>query len=253
MPNERLRDALDRVAITPEELATKLAVDPKTVERWITLGRAPHRRTRHAIAALVREAETYLWPDALTQDQRARVAESEVVHVYPHRAAVPADVWHRLFATATESVDILMYSGMFLPDQNPHLAEMLSDKAAQGVRVRILLGDPDSSQVAARGAEEGIEGAMASKIRNVLVHYAPAATQPGVEVRLHGTTLYNSLYRFDGDLLVNSHIYGFPAAHAPVLHVRKLSAGVLFDTYIESFKKVWERARPAPTCESAAR
>lgn len=245
MANERLRDALSSAGVAPDQLAAKVDVDPKTVERWITLGRVPHRRTRHVIAALVQETESYLWPDALTKEQQTQVAESEVAHVYPHRAAVPTDTWHRLFAKATVAVDILIYSGMFLPDQNPQLAEMLAEKANSGVRVRILLGDPDSPQVAARGAEEGIGDAMAGKIRNVLVHYKPAAQTPGVEVRLHRTTLYNSLYRFDGDMLVNSHVYGFPAAHAPVLHVRKLSAGVLFDTYAESFKKVWEDARPA--------
>jgi hypothetical protein len=64
-------------------------------------------------------------------------------------------------------------------------------------------------------------------------------------VRLHATTLYNSIYRFDDEMLVNSRVYGFPAAHAPVVHLRKLSAGILFDTYAESFKKVWGSARPA--------
>ena len=32
--------------------------------------------------------------------------------------------------------------------------------------------------------------------------------RPGIEVRLHATTLYNSLYRFDQSLLVNTHAYG---------------------------------------------
>jgi hypothetical protein len=134
---------------------------------------------------------------------------------------------------------------MWLPDQNPRLATMLRKKARSGAIVRVLLGDPDSADVARRGAEEGIGDAMASKVRNVLVHYKDLAEAPGAEVRLHATTLYNSLYRFDDQLLVNAHVYGFPAAHAPVLHLRRLSAGVLFETYAESFKKVWGSARPA--------
>lgn len=167
------------------------------------------------------------------------------MHVYPHRASVPPELWHRLFGNATCAVDILIYSGMFLPDQNPQLADLLAERAAAGARVRVLLGDPDSPQVAERGSEEGIGDAMASKIRNVLVHYRPAAHVDGVDVRLHATTLYNSIYRFDDELLANSHIYGFPAAHAPVLHVRKLTTGIVFDTYMESFKKIWQSAVPA--------
>jgi hypothetical protein len=140
---------------------------------------------------------------------------------------------------------------MFLPDQHPRSAALLRDKAANGVAIRLLLGDPDSPEVAQRGAEEGIGDAMASKVRNVLVHYCELAHAPNVGVRLHATTLYNSIYRFDEQMLVNAHVYGFPAAHAPVLHLRKLSAGVLFDTYAESLKKVWAGARPAWPLDAA--
>ena len=41
MANDRLRDALLSKGLTPEVLAERLAVDPKTVERWITQGRTP--------------------------------------------------------------------------------------------------------------------------------------------------------------------------------------------------------------------
>lgn len=67
---------------------------------------------------------------------------------------------------------------------------------------------------------------------------------PGVSVRLHGTTLYNSLYRYDNELLVNTHAYGVPAGQAPVLHLRQLQGGRLFDHYMRSFERVWELAQP---------
>jgi len=34
------------------------------------------------------------------------------------------------------------------------------------------------------------------------------------------------------------------AAHAPALHLRRLSAGDLFETYSESFETVWNAAKP---------
>jgi hypothetical protein len=32
------------------------------------------------------------------------------------------------------------------------------------------------------------------------------------QIRLHDTPLYNSIYRFDDELLVNTHVYGLLAA-----------------------------------------
>ncbi|WP_187280911.1 helix-turn-helix transcriptional regulator, partial [Microbispora sp. CSR-4] len=43
MANERLRAALLERGVSIAELATAIQVDPKTVERWITKGRAPYR------------------------------------------------------------------------------------------------------------------------------------------------------------------------------------------------------------------
>ena len=65
---------------------------------------------------------------------------------------------------------------------------------------------------------------------------------PGIEVRTHGTVLYNSIYRFDDEMIVNPHVYGKVASHAPALHLRRLSAGDLFTTYEDSFTAVWEGA-----------
>lgn len=68
---------------------------------------------------------------------------------------------------------------------------------------------------------------------------------PGIEFRFHGTTLYNSIFRFDDEMIVNNHVYGAPGAHAPAMHLRKLGAGTLFATYAASFTEVWSLSRPA--------
>jgi len=107
-----------------------------------------------------------------------------------------------------------------------------------------LGGNPDSPQVALRGQEEDIGDAIAAKIRNVLLaYYRPYAGHPGINIKLHSTTLYNSIYWFDDDMLVNTHAYGVPAHFAPVLHLRHLSSGSLFQTYARSFDRVWDQTR----------
>lgn len=241
MANERLRTALLQSDVTLVQLAEHVDVDPKTIERWIG-GRVPYRRHRQAVATKLGVSEVYLWPGALASDQVASASESEILIVHPHRWSVPRDTWGQLFDSAEAEIGVLVYSGMFLADDAGLLA-LLRAKARHGVRVRILLGDPDSPEVAARGDHEGIGESLASKIRNVVVLYRPLLAA-GVQVRLHGTILYNSLYRADDQLLVNPHVYGQPASQAPVLHLRQISGGDLVTTYLESFERVWSEARP---------
>jgi hypothetical protein len=56
--------------------------------------------------------------------------------------------------------------------------------------------------------------------------------------------LYNSIYRSDDELLVNTHVFGVGASQAPVLHLRRVAGGSMVTTYIESFELVWSQARP---------
>lgn len=244
MPNQRLRDALLRNGFGFDQVAKVTGVDPKTVERWITKGRTPYPRHRHTIASLVRESETYLWPDAVAAEAKKEINESEVVQVYAHRHSVPQEVWTHLIDQARLNISMLVYAGMFLTD-NPALIKTLRRKAEEGVKIRLLLGDPVSREVARRSEEEGIgKGTLAAKVRNALAFFKPLAESGHAEIRCHRTTLYNSIYRFDDEMLINTHVYGFMAAHAPMLHLRRLSGGDLFETYAESFQGVWDDAKP---------
>lgn len=242
MPNDRLRTALLERGVTPAELASVLEVDPKSVERWIN-GRTPYRRHRYAVAAHLGVDEAYLWPDALTRDQVANASESEIVNIYPHRWTVPSDLWRDFFKNADRDIGVLVYSGLFLAE-NAGVQRAFRKKAESGATVRILLGDPSSANVAQRGADEGIDDTMAAKIRNALVLYKPLRSVPNVEFRMHQTVLYNSIYRAGEQLLVNTHIYNFPASQAPVLHLRRVAGGDMVTTYLESFERVWDGATP---------
>ncbi len=92
--------------------------------------------------------------------------------------------------------------------------------------------------------EEGIGDAMPAKIRNALTLHCPLLTSENVEIRLHQTALYNSIYRADDQLFVNQHVYGIPAAHAPVFCFRKSKNGDMVAAYLDSFERVWTAAKP---------
>lgn len=229
--------------LTHHALAEELEVNVKSVERWVAGDIVPFPRNRHRLAVRLQRDESYLWPDALTPDRAAALSESELVRVYPHRADVPADEWRQLFESAASEIGILVYAGLFLAEDSG-LQRVLRKKAKSGTRIRVLLGDPDDAQVAERGNEEGIGDAVAAKIRNALVLYRGLADVPGIEFRQHRTVLYNSIYRADDRLFVNTHIYGLPAAQAPLWHLRKIPGGELASHYLDSFERVWEDATP---------
>ena len=89
--NEPLRQALLRARLREDDVAARLGVDPKTVRRWLN-GRVPYPHNRVAIAELVGADEGELWPEA-GGPLAARSRPEELGTVYPHRWAVPREVW----------------------------------------------------------------------------------------------------------------------------------------------------------------
>jgi hypothetical protein len=241
-PTSPLRRALAESRLREVDVAEALGVDPKTVQRWLA-GRLPQPRHRWGLADLVQRHEYDLWPQLA--GSLAPTINSEILATYTHRGGVPRELWRQLFASGQSEIGILVYAGLFLAE-DIDLVKIMRHKADEGVTIRILLGDPDSDQVALRGAEEGIAEAMAAKIRNVIVLYRLLLDLPTVEIRLHNTVLYNSIYRADDEMLVNPHVYGTAAAQAPVLHLQRRSDSDLFNTYADSFERVWTTAKPPP-------
>ncbi|WP_338199834.1 hypothetical protein [Candidatus Nephthysia bennettiae] len=194
------------------------------------------------------EDEDYLWPGKPTALHVGTPAE--LMAVYPHRADVPFDLWWHLFQSVEVQLGILVYAALFLHEQYPRLNSLLASKCKAGCKVRVLLGDPDSAAVRWRGEEETFGEGIESRCRVARQHYDPLIGMPNFELRLHQATLYNSIYWFDSQMLVNSHIWGANAYSAPVWHIRRLPRGNLFTVYAASFQSVWESGQ---RIDSAAR
>lgn len=96
------------------------------------------------------------------------------------------------------------------PTAGPIWPQVFAAKAQQGTKYRFLFGDPDSEVVHQRCDEEGIGDGLAARIRLSMRYLGDLLDVPGVEMRQHRTILYNSLFRFDEDLLVNTHVLGGP-------------------------------------------
>ncbi|MFI7455629.1 XRE family transcriptional regulator [Nonomuraea sp. NPDC049714] len=238
--NDNLRYALAAARLNTTDVAAALAVDPKTVSRWLQ-GRIPYPRHRWAVADLLHVDEAELWPEVAPRHQ---ALADGVQAIYPHRWAVPQTVWRNLFGGAGREIGILAYSALFLAEDRGIL-DTLADRAKAGVTVRILLGDPQGEEVATRGVNEGTGAEiMAARVANALTLYRSLRDVPGIEIRLHRTVLYNSIYRADDHLLVNTHAYGTPAANAPVMHLTHTDDQGPADAYVTSFERVWDTTQP---------
>lgn len=234
-----------RTGVTVDDLAICCGVDPKTAARWISPGRVPHRTHRWAAARHLGHEESYLWPDVRrSAARRSEASQSELVRLYADRASVPREVWLGMMTNATSHIDVLVFSGTFYAQTQPKVANMLASAAGRGAEVRLCFGDPVSDAVATRDQEEGLSGTLAPKIRSALTYYRSLADVNGCELRLHSTTLYASLFRYDDEIMVNPHAYGEPASANPVLHFRHLDGGQLAEHYVACFERVWATARP---------
>lgn len=226
--NETLRRALFRARLSEEDVAARLEVDTKTVRRWLE-GRVPYPRHRWALANMLAVDEADLWP----QVQTTRSRPEEVRAIYPHRDAVPREVWQDLIRSATREIGILAETGLFLAE-DPRVLAALRDRAQAGVRVRICLRDPDWPGV----------GDIAARIQDALAQYERIHESRNAEIRLHRVALNNSIYRADDELLVNQHAFSIPAQRAPVLYLRRTDSGDMVATYLESFDRIWGDALP---------
>lgn len=244
MANVRLRNALRAAGTTRTALADQVGVDPKSVERWITQDRVPHATTRTQIAKALGQDESYFWPQLLSTEESRSATQSELVQVWPTRQLVPADVWRSLFRQAKEQIDVLVYAGGFLIEAYD-LVEVIRAKTAQGVRFRLLIGDSHAEAVHQRAREERLPG-LVNRCQSSLEYLADVMELPGMQIRLHGTVLYASQYRFDDSALINNHTYASQAGRSPVLHLKKVPGGQLFDYYQSAFERVWATGEPVP-------
>jgi transcriptional regulator with XRE-family HTH domain len=133
-----------RAGLSVAELAECAGVETKTVERWLSLGRVPHRQHRWATARRLGVDESYLWPEVLARSpaRRDEAGRSELVEVYPDRASVPRELWLRLLEEVQEHVDVLVFSGTFYAQTQPGSPRCWRRRPGAGSRCGCALATP---------------------------------------------------------------------------------------------------------------
>lgn len=236
----RLREAMTRSGLAVEQIAEMAGTNVKTVQRWASGRQVPYRTNRRVLAEILEVPVGQLWPEL---DRENAKELGDLVAVYPTRTDLPASTIAALTHSAQVHVDLLAYSATWLWDAVPRFGALLANKERDGTHVRLCLGDPDSEAVCRRGEEEGVGASVAARCHLALAYASPIIKDFGDSVRLHDTTLYASIFRFDDDILINWHLWGNAAAQSPLFHFKlgdRLGAAT---SILNSFEQVWRNSQ----------
>ncbi|MER5494644.1 helix-turn-helix domain-containing protein [Streptomyces sp. NPDC002490] len=247
--NAALRTAMDKTGVTPRQLAYRVGVSSKQVDRWLADGAVrPHARNREDAARALGVDEEMLWPDAV-KDRMKTGTDRELVRSYPYRSACPSTVWADLIAGATDELFFAGYTNYFLWTQVPAFADALRRKVAAGVRVRFLVGDPDGEVTRQREIVEDATLTVSTRVRITLGELARMGPTEGLEARFSAPEdavnhVGLSVFRMDSDALVTPHLARLVGHDSPLLHLRRHGPNGMFDRFAEHAEELWSRSTP---------
>lgn len=243
--NEALKRAISEAGMSAHQLARSCEVEDRTVERWLYEGRVPHPRTRGAVAERLGVEESVLWPAAAKAVMKMG-PDREVVSVYPYRSACPSSVWRSLISEARQELTFAGYTNYFLWLDHPNLSVALRKKAEAGVRVRFLLGEPDSEITRRREVVEDTALTLSTRIHISLEHLRRLGGTAGIEARYSAAEAHVALsvFRFDDQMLVTPHLANLVGHDSPMLHLRRLQDDGLFDRFASHTEQLWADGSP---------
>lgn len=253
MNGEQLRAAMDTSGIDAKQLADRVGVDVRTIERWLA-GRTPYRRNRAALARALGVTPHDLWPEHEpapgTQPEPTTSGDvnggSSDLHA-TYLGAEDPDLPDRLelMESATQRVGLL---GLTLADliTGREVVDLLVARAEAGCQVRILLAAPDSVHLHLVAAEHHPGASISDppiriwELERTLGYVQPLLAHPNAKARTMITEHTSTLLIADEQILAALHLYATPPDHEPILH---LHSGERFYGYFDAhFDLIWQRA-----------
>jgi transcriptional regulator with XRE-family HTH domain len=176
-------------------------------------------------------------------------SDREIVDVYPHRSQVPKELWTRLFTSVRGEMALGGYTNYFFWTEIAGFSKLLREKAQDGVRVRILVGDPDSEITRRREAIEHAALSLTTRIGITLDELRNLGEVEGLEVRFSEFNaeahVSRSVFRFDQEALVCEHIAERLGHGSLTYHLRHVQEDGPFDQYLAHLEHLWAGGRPA--------
>ncbi len=247
MTNHALRRAMMDARKTEQDLARAAKVDVKTVSRWLTNpGRFPHPNHRWAVSECLGVDETVLWPE-VTKMLVKTGADRELEQCWPVRALMPSTTWAHLLEGARSEITLAGWTCYFFWLEVPGMAALVRRKAAQGCRVRFLLGAPDDPATAEREAAEATPLSLTVRLQVTLSELAKLRdVEEGLEARFADRRLLHmSVFRFDNKAIVTPHLASTIGTDAPTFLLRRIYTDGLFDRFTKDHvEELWTGAKP---------
>jgi hypothetical protein len=234
--------------LSPRQLAGRVGVTPKTVERWLAdPERVPHARNREDACRALGVDEEMIWPQVV-KDRIKTGHDRELVAFYPYRSACPSSVWAELIARANEDVFLAGFTNYFVWLEQPAFADTIRRKVESGCRVRFLLGDPEGDVTRQRETIEDTALSVSTRIRITLENLRALGPLSGLEARFSAPQdainhVSLSVFRFDTHELVTPHLARLVGHDSPLLHLHKAEDGGLFDRFRDHANELWSRGQ----------
>ncbi|KPI06852.1 hypothetical protein OK074_4033 [Actinobacteria bacterium OK074] len=242
--------------LSPRQLALRVGVSGKTVERWIAdADLIPHAQNREDACMALGVNEEMIWPKAIKERVKTG-GDREILHSYPYRSACPSTVWRELVSNSSEELFFAGYTNYFLWLEQPTFANTLRQKAESGCRVRFLLGDPECEVTRQREQIEDVALTVSTRIRITLENLAKLGPVQGIETRFSATMdaanhVSLSVFRFDNQALVTPHLARLVGHDSPLLHLRRHGDSGMFDRFAEHAEELWSRGAPVEDVPAA--
>ncbi|MBO4205852.1 XRE family transcriptional regulator [Micromonospora echinofusca] len=181
-----------------------------------------------------------LWPEAVRRAVKTG-ADREIVALFPRRADLPRTFFRDMIVGARERLWFGGYTSYFVWLEVPGAAATLGTKASDGTDVRFLLGDPESQVTTQRDRIEATPLTLSTRIELTRAEIAKSGAP--IPMRYSDRHIGMSVWIFDDDAVVATHIGAGLGQESVTLHLRRRGPGGAFDRYVEHFESLWESSR----------
>lgn len=164
------------------------------------------------------------------------ILRSGLTNIYDRR---DIDKYHSLMKSLSSRLDV---SGYSLRSFHDSFAQILTDHLHKnrGLKVRLLVVNPDSAQSRAREASEGLlPGTFSASVARLKGSFAFSGN---VEIRSIDTELTTTFFRLDDTMFVGPQFLSLPSRATFTMEVHKGQDSWLFKSYETEFRSMWDGA-----------